>query len=341
MKKKISILLALILFVSAIAVTIVIIPKKPDNKIRVTEVTRSIFYAPLYAALNLGYFEDEGLDVEITTAGGSNYSMNAILSGEADIGLMGPETVVYVADGESTDQPKIFGQLTKRDGSFLISKTNITNFQWTDTIGKTIIGGRRGGMPAMTLRYIIEVIHGLEIGEGPDKVNLRDDVAFDLVGSTYESTDAEFCTMFEPLASKMQNENKGHIVASVGLESGEIPYTAFIAKTSYMEKNPDKIKAFLRAVIRGYRFLTTATLDQFVDALAPSFTSATRQEIIDSIARYVESDCWMSTPVMKESSYNRLLEVIMHAGELDAPIPFETVVENKYAIEVINELNAA
>ncbi len=313
--------------------------KKDNNTIRLNETTHSIFYAPLYVAINLGYFEAENLKIELTNGGGSNNSMTALISNEADIALLGPETAVYVVQGGTTNQPKIFGQLTKRDGSFLVSKTNTDNFSWNDTIGKTIIGGRKGGLPAMTLQYVIEKVAGLEIGTEANQVNLRTDVEFNLTASVYDTTDAQYCTLFEPNASDLVAQNKGHIVASVGQESGEIPYTCFMATENYINKNPEKIKKFLRAVIKGYRFLTTATVDQIADALTPSFSTSSREAIITSINSYVESDAWVSTPVMKESAFDYLQNVMINAGELKTKVKFNDIVDNKYALEVINELN--
>lgn len=335
--KKTTILLALIFAFFSFAM----VGCKDDNgnTIRLNETTHSIFYAPLYVAMNLGYFEDEGLKIELTNGGGSNNSMTALLSHEADIALLGPETGVYIVQGGTTNQPKIFGQLTKRDGSFLISKSATNNFNWNDTLGETIIGGRKGGVPAMTLQYVIEKVAGLTIGTGENEVNLRTDVEFNLTASVYDSTNAKYCTLFEPNASDLVAQNKGHIVASIGQESGEIPYTCFMATEKYMEKNPGKIKAFLKAVIRGYRFLTTATVQEIADALEPSFKTSSRNSIITSINSYIASDAWVSTPVMQESAFDYLQEVMLNAGELTNKIEFEELVDNSYAIDVIKELN--
>ena len=334
--KKFTILLALIITFCSFGL---VGCKKDDNVIRLNEVTHSIFYAPLYVAINLGYFEQEGLTIELTNGGGANNSMTAILSGEADIGLMGPEAAIYVANGETTNQPKIFGQLTKRDGSFLVCKTDTNNFQWTDLVGKTIIGGRRGGVPAMTLQYVIEEIAGLEIGTEPHQVNLRTDVEFNLTASVYETTDAQYCTLFEPTASDLEAAGKGYVVASVGQESGEIPYTCFMANEKYLEKNPEQVKKFLKAVIRGYRFLTTATVDQIADALEPSFSTSSRESIVKSIQSYVAVDAWATTPVMQESALDYLQTVMINAGELENRVAFNTIVDNTFAHQVIEELN--
>ena len=337
--KKLAILFA---FVLAFCSFSLVGCKDDDNVIRLNETTHSIFYAPLYVAINLGYFEQEGLTIELTNGGGSNNSMTALLSGEAEVALMGPETAVYVANGDTTNQPKIFGQLTKRDGAFLVSKTDTNNFQWSDLIGKTIIGGRRGGVPAMTLQYVIEQIAGLQIGTEPNQVNLRTDVEFNLTASVYESTDAQYCTLFEPTASDLEAQGKGHVVASVGQESGEIPYTCFMATEKFMKDNPGKIKSFLKAVIRGYRFLTTATVDEIADALEPSFATSSRESIVTSIKSYIAIDAWMSTPVMQQSSLDYLQTVMINAGELQESqrVDFNKIVDNSFAAQVVSELNA-
>ncbi len=313
-----------------------------SNKINLVEVTHSIFYAPLYVALNNGYFEDEGLEVELTNAGGSDKGMTALLSGSADIGLLGPEATVYVVDGGANDHPVVFGQLTKRDGSFIVSKTDTQNFQWSDLVGKTIIGGRKGGMPAMTLQYVIEQA-GLTIGTGADEVNLRTDVAFDLTASVFDSTNAEYCTLFEPTASDMETQGKGYVVASVGLESGEVPYTAFTANKSYLENNKENVKKFLKAVMRGLEFLKSATVEEIAESLKPSFDGYTDNDIVTAINSYIASDAWNSTPVMSESAYNRMLDIMDNAGELDnrENVPFSKVVDNSIANELMAELVAS
>lgn len=340
MKKKIAIILiAVFVFLAASGLAIGLATRKTSNKIRVNEVTHSIFYAPFYIAINKGYFKDEGLDLELVNGGGSNNSMNALLSGEADIALLGPETNIYVAGGGSTDTPKMFAQLTKRDGSLLVSKTPTNNFQWSDLVGKTIIGGRKGGVPAMTLQYVIEQIAGLEIGTGPNQVNLRTDVEFNLTASVYEATDAEYCTMFEPGASALVAAGKGHIVASIGAESGEIPYTGFAAKQSYMNKNPQIIEKFIRAVIRGYRFLTSAPISEVVDALVPSFESTSRETIQTSIQIYISIDAWASTPVMSETAFEYLQTVMINAGELQNRVTFESAINTSFAAKVLAEMN--
>ena len=308
-----------------------------DNKLitlKVNEVTHSIFYAPLYVAINNGFFEDEGIKIELSNGGGADKSMTAVLSGDADIGLMGPEAAIYVTEGGAKDKPVVFGQLTKRDGSFIVSKTAISNFTLEDLKGKEIIGGRKGGVPAMTLQYAIEQA-GIGIGTGVDEVNLRTDVAFDLTASVFDSTDADFCTLFEPTASELCAEKGYHIVASVGEVSGEVPYTAFIAKNGFIEENPLTVERFLRAVYRGYRFLLNANVDEIAQSLKPSFQGISDESIVTSINSYIKCDAWVSSPVMTEKAFDRLQDIIISAGELDEKVNFSDVVDTTIAQKVV------
>lgn len=337
MKKKIAIILtAVFVFIASSILVVALTRKTENNVIKVNEVTHSIFYAPFYIAINNGYFEEEDIVIELTNGGGSNNSMNALLSKEADMALLGPEAIVYVATGEALDQPKMFAQLTKKDGALLISKTATDNFQWTDLIGKTIIGGRKGGVPAMTLQYVIEVIAGLEVGTASNQVNLRTDVEFNLTASTYEQ-EGDYCTLFEPTASALIAANKGYRVASIGSESGEIPYTGFSAKQSYLQNNPEKIKSFIRAVMRGYDFLMSADIEDIIDALVPSFATTSRESIQAAIETYIGIEAWAETPIMKEVALDYLQTVMIHAGELTDRVLYSQVFDPTFALSVLDE----
>lgn len=334
--KKFS--LVLVAFMLIISCTMFGCGKTGDDElklIRVNEVTHSIFYAPLYVAINNGYFEQEGLKVELTNGGGADKSMTAILSGDADIGLMGPEAAIYVTEGGANDKPVVFGQLTKRDGSFIVSKTPIQNFTLNDLVGKEIIGGRKGGVPAMTLEYVIKQA-GLNIGTNANQVNLRTDVAFNLTASVFDSSEADFCTLFEPTASELCAEKGYHIVASVGEVSGEVPYTAFMAKKGYINQNPLTVERFLRAVYRGYRFLLNANVNQIAQSLKSSFEGVSDNSIITSINSYINCDAWVQNPAMTEEAFDRLQDIIISAGELDAKVNFEDVVDTTIANKVYN-----
>ncbi len=307
-----------------------------NSKLRVNEVTHSIFYAPFYAAINLGYFEDEGIEIDLVNGGGSDQSMTALISNSADVALLGPETAVYVVNEGASNTPVIFGQLTKRDGSLLIGRNPEPDFKWSDLVGKEIIGGRRGGSPAMALQYAIEKVNNLPIGTGPDKVNINLDVAFNLVVGAFEAGTGDYCTMFEPTASEYVAAGKGYVVASVGEECGEVPFTCFMAMRSYINKNEGQIEAFLRAVMKGYNYLMNATDDEIYEALAPSFSTSTRSSIVTSVQTYKRIDAWMSSPAMEESAYNRLLAIMTNAGELDKNVDFSKVVDNSYANRVMS-----
>lgn len=302
--------------------------------IKLNEVTHSIFYAPLYVAINNGYFSDENIKIELTNGGGADASMSAILSGDADIGLMGPEAAIYVHQGNAKDKPVVFGQLTKRDGSFIISKNEYADFDLSDMLGKEIIGGRKGGVPAMTLEYAIKEV-GLEIGTTSDKVNLNTSVAFNNTASVFETTSAEFCTLFEPTASELCAEKGYHIVASVGKLSGEVPYTCFMTKDSYFKNNSYKIERFLRAIYRGYNFLKTATVDELSEALKPSFPAISDTSIVTSINSYTSIDAWQEDLCMKQTSFDRLQDIMIGANELTTKSKFSDIVDNSVAEKVV------
>ncbi len=329
--KKLSIILAVLVitFVSLMGCSC----QKDDNIIRVNEVTHSIFYAPFYVAMNKGYFEEEGYTIELTNGGGSDKSMTAVLSNSADIALLGPETSVYVASQDKKDLPIIFGQLTKRDGSFLFGRTQETNFDWTNLENTEIIAGRKGGLPAMTLEYVLNQ-KGYYDGQN---ITLNYDISFNNMGPAFVAGTGDYTTLFEPTATELENAGKGYIVTSIGQDSGEVPYTCFMANRSYLDKNEDQIKKFLRAVVKGYQFLTTGNLDEVAQSLLPSFPGTDIQSIKYAIESYKQIDAWNDTPVMTEDSYQRLLAIMENAGQITKQVAFQTVVDNSYAIEVMKE----
>lgn len=300
--------------------------------VKVNEVTHSVFYAPMYLADSLGYFEEEGLKIELTNGGGADAVMAAVLSGDADIGFCGPEAAIYVAIGGSQDQPTLFGQLTKRDGSFLVSRTEEPNFQWTDLKGKEILAGRRGGVPAMTFEYILK-----EQGLTANDYTLNFDVAFNLMTGAFEGGTADYCTMFEPTASEYQAAGKGYIVAAVGEAGGIVPYTGYIAKRSWLDKNGDTAKAFLRAILKAVKYAQEEDPDEIATHLYKSFPSTSYASISTSVKSYQEIDSWFSDMTITEASFERLQDIIEEAGELSQRVAFSKIVDNTY----INEVTAA
>ncbi len=315
------------------------------NTIHINEVTHSIFYAPFYAADNLGYFEDEGLTIKLTNGGGSNVSMTSLISGDSDIILAGPETVVYADNQGFKDQPQVFGQLTQTDGSFIVTRDpNITaeNFDITDLIGETIIGGRAGGLPAMTLEYIIEKDY--EIGTDADQINLRTDVAFNNISSAFfEDESVKFCTLFEPTATNFVTEYpEFKIVGSVAdlLDENEtIPYTCFIAKNSYLKDHKDIAEKFLRAVVKAYNFLKecyqTNNLNPVVNALKPSFSSMSDNDLKVSVQQYFTIDAWTSNPEMTQSSLTKLITICSGAGMSNGISDYDKIINTEIAKNVM------
>lgn len=308
---------------------------KDENKIRLNEVTHSIFYAPLYVAYNLGYFEEEGLKVTIESATGSDASMTALISGSADIALIGPEQVVYSANVK--DRPVVFGQLTQRDGSFIVGKTDSDNFTLNDLKGKTIIGGRAGGLPAMTLEYIIRQA-GLTIGTNAanNEVNLRTDVSFPMIASEFITSGSEYCTLFEPNATTLEKAGNGYVLKAVGDLSGALPYTCFTAKTSYLEKNGEQAEKFLKAVYKGYQYIATKPYSDSANALAPSFSGMTNQELEIAVEQYLQIQAWNANMSMDETVFNRLLDVINTTSGTNYAPNFEDLVDNTIANKIVN-----
>ena len=307
---------------------------KEVTKLKLNEVTRSVFYAPLYAAVEMGFFADEGIELTIETGGGSDKSMTALLSGDADVALMGPETVVYVVNQGKKDSPVVIGQLTKRDGSFLVSRIDeADDFKWENLKGKTIIGGRRGGMPIMTLEYVLKS-HGLKPGKD---VTVIDDVQFNLMAGAFEGGQGDYVTLFEPTATNVQDAGGGYVVANIGTESGEVPYTAFMMTREMLDTHPEIAEAFLRAVYKAQLWVKNATDDEIAEAIEPYFPDTDKASLEIVAHSYRETDSWMQTPVMTKDSYERLLDIIESAGELTARPKMSKVVDNSFAEKIVKE----
>ncbi|MBP3345273.1 MAG: ABC transporter substrate-binding protein [Clostridia bacterium] len=331
--KKIS-LLAISLMLTLASSLMFIGCGKDDNTIRLNEVTHSIFYAPLYVAMNMGFFEDEGLKVTLESATGSDASMTALVSGSADIVLIGPEQAVYTENVK--DRPVIFGQLTQTDGSFFVGDKDSSTFTLEDLKGKTIIGGRQGGLPAMTLEYIIKEA-GLTIGTGANEVNLRTDVAFPMIASEFITSGAEYCTLFEPNATNLEKAGNGYVLESVATYSGQLPYTCFTAKTSYLEKHSDKAEKFLKAVKRGYAYLNEESRTAAAEALAPSFAGMTIEELEIAVEEYLSINAWSSDMILSEASFNRLIDVLNGASSTTYSPDYEVLVDNSFAQKLLEE----
>lgn len=297
------------------------------------EVTRSVFYAPQYVAISMGFFEDEGLDVRITTSGGSDKAMTALLSGQADICLAGPETGVYVYNEGKADHPLIVGQLTKRDGSFLVGRADEPDFSWESLRGKSIIGGRAGGMPLMTLEYVLKA-HGLEPGVDVDVI---DSIQFNLMGGAFEGGTGDYVTLFEPTATEFERAGKGYIVANVGLASGEVPYTVYLVSQTMLQQDAAFVESFLRAVYRAQRWIATASDREVAEAMEPFFPDASIESLMIVANSYRATDSWKQDPIMQEADYERMLDIIEEAGELSARPDFAALVDNSIAERIVAE----
>ncbi|PHV71701.1 nitrate ABC transporter substrate-binding protein [Sporanaerobium hydrogeniformans] len=304
--------------------------------IKLAEVTHSVFYAPQYVALEKGFFKEVGLDIELIGTQGADKTMAAVLSGEVQIGFMGPEASIYVNNQGNKDYAINFAQVTKRDGSFLVSRQEEPNFDFKTLAGKEIIGGRKGGVPEMTLEYVLKnkgLVLGEEVASG--QVNVRTDVQFAAMGGAFVGGEGDYVALFEPIATSLEKEGKGYVVASIGAESGEIPYTAYSALKSYMEKNPNTIQKFTDALYKGQQFVKNSSAEEIAKVIAPQFKELSLEDLTAVVQRYKDIDAWCETPVLKEESFNRLMDVMEMAGELNKRADYETLVTTVFAEKAI------
>lgn len=297
------------------------------TKVRVCEVTHSIFYAPQYAAIALGFFEEEGIEIELSNGQGADAVMAAVLSGNIDVGFAGPEASIYVYNEGKEDHTQVFAQLTQRDGSFLIAREPDDDFTWDKVRGKTVLPGRKGGVPYMALEYVLR-----QNGIDPyADTTLDNSVQFSMMTAAFTGGTGDYVTAFEPTASMLQQEGKGYIVASVGEASGDIPYTAYFAKKSYIEENADLIQRFTNAVYKGQQWVATHTDAEVAAAVKDFFADTSLDLLTASVASYRAIDAWNTDPVMSEESFNRLQTVMTQAGELKQTADFAAVVNNTFA----------
>ena len=335
-RKKLVYLLVIVVIIAIIVSIIVIKNKTDDNKnglqtINVSEVTRSVFYAPQYVAISNGYFEEQGLKIELTTGQGADAVMTSVLANQCDIGFAGPEASIYVYNEGKEDYTEVFAQLTKKDGSLLVSRTDEENFSWENLKGKTVIPGRKGGVPYMTLEYVLK-----KNGINPKTdVVLDDSIKFDLMAGAFTAGNADYVTLFEPTASLTEQEGKGYVVASVGEEAGEIPYTAYFAKKSYIEANEETIQKFTDAIYEGQIWVKEHTAEEIANVIQDFFPDTSIEMLANAIQTYKDIEAWNETPVLKEESFNRLQEVMTMAGELENQVPYEKIVNNTYALKSI------
>lgn len=328
MKKIATLFLAALLVLSCAACGSTQETAEETVSLTLSEVTHSVFYAPQYVALELGFFEDAGLEIQLVNGGGADKVMTSVLTGEAQIGFAGPEACIYVQNQEKEDAPVIFAQMTKRDGSFLVGREDVP-FDWSQLKGKTIIGGRAGGVPEMTLEYVMRqngVIPGAD-------ATVDTSVQFNMMAGAFTGGNGDYVTLFEPTATEVEQQGQGYVLTSIGAESGEIPYTAYFAAPSYIDANTDVIQRFTNAIAKALKWVQEHDARETAEAIAPQFPDTSIETLTTVVQRYKDIDAWNGTPVMEQSALERLETVMETAGELEhsAWADFDRLVNNTYA----------
>lgn len=297
------------------------------QKVKVGEVTRSVFYAPEYVALEKGFFKEEGLDVELQTIPGGDKTMTALLSGAIDVALVGSETSIYVYQQGSEDPVVNFGQVTQTDGTFLMARNAEGELDWNNVKGSTFLGQRKGGMPQMAGEFALRK-HGIDPRQD---LNLIQNIDFANIASAYLSGTGDYVQLFEPQASIFEKEGKGRVVASFGEESGRLPYTVFMAKQSYIKKHGDTVQKFTNALQKAQNWVQQHSPEEIADAIAPYFKDTDKGIIASAVKRYKDQGTYAADPVVDEEEWNNLLDVMSQAGELKEKVPANAIVDNSFA----------
>lgn len=302
--------------------------KKGDLvEVQLNEVAHSIFYAPQYVAIEKGYFKEEGIDLKLVNGLGADKTMTAVLSGEADIGFMGSEASIYVYNQGEDDYVVNFAQLTQRAGNFLVSRNmDETDFQWTNLKGKTVIGGRAGGMPEMVFEYILKK-NGIALTD----LTIIQNIDFGNTAQAFVSGQGDYTVEFEPGATGLENEKAGKVVASLGVASGKVPYTAYSAKKSYIKKNPEVVQKFTNAIQKGLNYVNSHTPEEIAKVIQPQFKETDLSTLTKIVSRYYEQETWKSDLVFSEDSFSLLEDILIEAGELEKKVPYQDLVNTEFA----------
>lgn len=296
------------------------------EKVVLNEVAHSLFYAPLYVAIEKGYFTDAGIDLELVTGFGADKTMTALLAGDADIGFMGPETTVYTSNEGAEDLIVNFAQLTQRAGNFLVARAADESFSWQKLKGTTVLGGRDGGMPEMVFEYILK-----KNGIDPKKdLTIDKSIDFGSTAAAFSGGSGDYSVEFEPGATALENEGAGYVVASLGVDSGYVPYTAFSAKDSYMKEHPQVIRGFVEALTRGMEDVYAQSAEEIAAVIAPQFPDTDEQTMAAIIRRYAEQDTWKKDLKFEKDAYELLLDILDEAGQLSERVAYETLVTTEY-----------
>ncbi|MBQ9766458.1 MAG: ABC transporter substrate-binding protein [Lachnospiraceae bacterium] len=300
--------------------------------ITLNEVAHSIFYAPQYVAIELGYFEEEGLDITLVNGGGADKVMTALISGDAQIGFMGSEASVYVYNEGSSDYAVNFAQLTQRAGNFLVGRVADSSFEWSKLKGTEVLGGRAGGMPQMVFEYILK-----KNGIDPAKdLTIVQNINFGLTAGAFSSGQGDYTVEFEPYATALEMEGKGYVVASLGVDSGYVPYTAYCAKKSYLAANPEVIQSFTNAIQRGIDYVNSHTAEEIAEVIAPQFAETDLKSLTTIVSRYKEQGSWKEDTIFTEESFDLLQDILIEAGELDKKVPYSDLIVTDYSKKALS-----
>ena len=306
--------------------------EKSLTTVTLNEVAHSIFYAPQYVAIEEGYFKEEGISLELVTGFGADKTMTAVLTGEADIGFMGSEASIYTYIQGASDYPVNFAQLTQRAGNFLVAREEMPEFQWEDLKGKYILGGRKGGMPEMVFEYILR-----QNGIDPEKdLTINQSIDFGSTAAAFSSQQGDFTVEFEPSATLLEEQGIGYVVASLGVDSGYVPYTAYCAKSDFMEKHPELIQGFTHAIQKGLDFVNSHTSEEIAAVIAPQFAETDLNTLTAIVERYHVQDTWKENLIFEKKSFELLQDILESAKELEQRAVYEDLVTTKYAQEAIN-----
>ncbi len=301
--------------------------EKGLTKVTLSEVVHSIFYAPQYVAMELGFFEEEGIDLQVDLGNGADKCMTALLSGNADVALCGTEAALYIHAEGREDVPKVFAQLTQRAGNFLVARELDPDFSWDDVRGTTIIGGRQGGMPQMVLEYILHQ-NGIEMGTDVEIITNLDLAA---TASAFAAGTGDYTTEFEPGASTLELAGQGHVVTSLGVDSGYVPYTVYMTTSSLMEENPELIQSFTNAIYKGLIWCQDHTSAEIAEVIHSQFTETDVETLTTIVERYRSQDTWIDHPLMEETSLELIQDILQFSGTLDQRISYENVVVTEFA----------
>lgn len=328
MKKFISITLTMTLMLSLL-LTGCGDKASGNREVVLNEVAHSIFYAPMYVAIEEGYFEEEGIDLTLVTGFGADKTMTAVLSGEADIGFMGSESTIYTYLGDTDDYVVNFAQLTQRAGNFLVSRTPVEDFKWSDLKGTTVLGGRKGGMPEMVFEYILKMN---DIDPAAD-LTIDQSIDFGSTAAAFSGGQGDYTVEFEPHATSLEAKGDGYVIASLGEDSGYVPYTAFSAKSSYIKDNPEVIQGFTNALQKSMDYVNSHTPEEIAQIIAPQFEETDLETITTIVERYYNQDTWKENLIFEEDSFTLLQNILEEAGELSERVPYDKLVDITFATE--------